>query len=277
MTTLWIVATPIGNLGDITKRAIDVLKSVDTIVCEDTRTTSNLLNFLGIRGKKLISFYDQVEERRIKPVVNILKRGEDVALVSEAGCPVISDPGYLLVRQCRTEGIRVCVVPGPSAVTAALMVSGIEPIPFSFLGFLPRKKGDIKACFEPFSFIRTTIVFFERKSRLKQSLKIAHEVLKGDREVAIVRELTKKHEEVIFLSLSEYDRLGELKGEITVVISPPKKDQIKTPVEEIREIIREHIKKGVQGGKDVVEDVMNSTTGWSKKEIYREYLRIRNL
>ncbi|GAB6888717.1 16S rRNA (cytidine(1402)-2'-O)-methyltransferase [Desulfothermus okinawensis JCM 13304] len=269
------MATPIGNLGDITKRAVEALKQVDVIACEDTRTTGKLLTVLGIFGKKLISFYDNVEKEKTEQIVKILEQGIDVALVSEAGSPIISDPGFFIVKECKKRGIKVSVVPGPSAPVAALIASGIEPIPFTFLGFMPRKEGDIRGVLAPFSNLNTTLIFFERKSRLKASLKIANEVLKGQREVAIVKELTKRHEEVIHLFLSEFEKLGELKGEITVVISPPEKKELKTPMEDVVNIIKEEIEGGYKG-RELVDRVVELCVGWNKKEVYNLYLRVKN-
>lgn len=274
-STLWIVATPIGNLGDISKRAIDVLNQVDVVACEDTRTTGNLLKLLGIPKKRLISYYDNVEKERLSKIIKILDRGKDVALVSEAGSPVISDPGFLLVRECRKRGIKVSVVPGPSAPIAALMISGIEPIPFTFLGFMPRKKGDIKATLGPFSQVNTTLIFFERKSRLKNTLKIAYDTLKGEREVAIVKEITKIYEDVIIIPLSEYEKIGELKGEITVVISPPQKRELKTNERDLINMIKMEM-AGNKSTKELVKNILEASDGWSKKEVYNLYLRIKN-
>ena len=275
LSTLWIVATPIGNLGDISKRAIEVLNQVDVVACEDTRTTGNLLNILGISKKKLVSYYDKVEKEKLDSILKILEDGKDVALVSEAGSPVISDPGFLLVRECRKRKIRVSAVPGPSAPIAALMISGIEPIPFTFLGFMPRKKGDIKATLTPFATINTTLIFFERKSRLKHTLQVAYETLKGEREVAIVKELTKMYEDVIFFPLSKYETIGELKGEITVIISPPQKKGLRTSEPDLINMIKKEMVSNVKG-KDLVERVLDASTGWSKKEVYNLYLRIKN-
>jgi len=272
--TLYLVATPIGNLGDITKRAIEILSNCPVIVTEDTRTTGNLLNYLGIEGKKLISFYEGKEEKEIPHILSLLRRGIDIALVSEAGSPVISDPGYLLVKECIKEDVKVTCAPGPSAPIASLMISGIEPIPFTFLGFLPRRQGEIKNLFYSFLNIKTTLIFFERKSRLKNTLKLAFDVFGGEREVAIVRELTKLYEEVIRFPLYEYNKLNEVKGEITVIISPPKKD-IKTDVSYVKKIIEQKIGSGLTG-KDIIKEVMDEVIGWNKKEIYDLFLRIKN-
>ncbi len=270
---LWIVATPIGNLGDISKRAIDTLKKVDLILAEDTRTATNLLNFLGIGKKKFISIYDEVEKDRVPEVIKYLKKGLSIALMSEAGSPVISDPGYLIVRECKRQGIKVSVLPGPCAPICALMISGIEPTPFTFLGFLPRKEGDKKKIFSTFNHINSTLVFFERKSRLMNSLKIANQVLKGDREVAIVRELTKIYEEVINFPLSEYEKLRELKGEITVVISPPRGLETKTPRDEVIGFIKQGLRSDLSN-REVVKSVQRKVVGWTKKEIYNISIRL---
>ncbi len=220
MGKLWVVPTPIGNLKDITLRALEVLKEVNYIACEDTRRTRILLNYYDIKGKKLISFYEPREELKIPSIVRII-RSEDVALVSDAGMPSISDPGFRLIRKCILEGIEVEVLPGASALTTALVGSGLPTDKFLFLGF-PPKKGT-KGFFEDFlSCSDVTFVLFESPNRVIKTLKTIREVF-GEVFVCVARELTKVHEEYlrghisrIIENLEERERI---KGEIVVLFS----------------------------------------------------------
>ncbi len=269
-----MVGTPIGNLGDITLRALEVLKGVDVIVAEDTRTTLRLFSLLGLKGKKRFIGFDQfMEEKKSKEIVELIEGGIDVALVSEAGCPCISDPGQYLVRICRERGIDVVVVPGPSAPIVALISSGFPSIPFTFLGFLPRKGADKKRLFSVHGTLRTTLIFFERKSRLRDSLKVAFEVL-GERDICIVREMTKLHEEVIYSSLSKWNEIEDIKGEITVVIAPCPYRREKTPEEEIMVMLRRELNRGGRL-KEIVDRVQKKTKGWDKKTLYNFCIRLK--
>ncbi len=207
MGKLFVIPTPIGNLKDITLRALEVLREVNYIACEDTRRTKILLNHYEIKGKKLISYYEPKEEKQIPRILKILEK-EDVALVSDAGTPAVSDPGYRLIRRCIEEGVEVEVLPGPSAVITALVGSGLPTDRFVFLGFPPKKgtKGffeELKACED------TTFVLFESPKRILKTLSLMGEVF-GDVEVCVARELTKIHEEYLRGTLS--DVLGELEG-----------------------------------------------------------------
>lgn len=192
---LYLVPTPIGNLKDITLRAIEVLSTVDIIACEDTRKTGLLLEKLGIKNKlQLLSYYEENEQGRIPQIINFLKESKSVALVSNAGTPTISDPGYKLVRECINENIPVESIPGPSSVLTALTSSGLPTDKFLFLGFLPKKEGKRKTIFESLP-KKTTIIFFESPFRLLKTLKGLKELL-GDINVVICRELTKVFEEI---------------------------------------------------------------------------------
>lgn len=204
MGTLFAVSTPIGNLKDITLRAKEVLSTVDYIACEDTRRSGNLLCQLQItnylpagRQSKLLSYYEQNELQRIPEIISILKNDNDVALVSDAGTPTISDPGFKLVRECIREGIRVESIPGPSSVITALVVSGLPTDKFLFVGYPPRKEGHRKKLFKNCTLnpIPCTLIMFEAPHRLVKTLKEMLEVF-GDIDIVICRELTKVHEEV---------------------------------------------------------------------------------
>ena len=216
---LFLVGTPIGNLGDMTERAKETLAGVDVVAAEDTRRTGRLLSRFGIK-RPLVSLFEGNEARRTAELLTGLREGKDVALVTDAGMPLISDPGHRLVRACVDEGIDVRVVPGPSAVTAALAVSGLPSDRFVFEGFLPRKAGDRRERLRSLADEQRTIVVFESPVRLETLLRDVLEEV-GDRRVAVARELTKLHEEVVRGRASEVlARLGgsEPKGEVVVVI-----------------------------------------------------------
>lgn len=217
---LIVVATPIGNLEDLSPRAAAVLQEADLVVCEDTRRTGRLLARLGEK-RPLISLYEHNERRRLPRLLSDLKAGRILALVTDAGTPLLSDPGYLLVRESLEIGVSVEHVPGPSAVLAALVLSGLPPHPFTFLGFPPPKAGKRRRFFSRFADFEHTLVIFESPHRLLASLADLEDVL-GDRPIAIARELTKLHEEVRRGSLSEVRkelaRTTSLRGEFTLVV-----------------------------------------------------------
>ena len=216
---LFLVGTPIGNLGDMTERAKETLSGVDVVAAEDTRRTGRLLSRFGIK-RPLVSLFEGNEARRTAELLTGLREGKDVALVTDAGMPLISDPGHRLVRACVDEGIDVRVVPGPSAATAALAVSGLPSDRFVFEGFLPRKAGDRRERIRSLADERRTIVVFESPLRLETLLRDVLEEV-GDRRVAVARELTKLHEEVVRGRVSEVlARIAgaEPRGEVVVVI-----------------------------------------------------------
>ena len=216
---LFVVGTPIGNLEDITLRALRVLGEVAAIACEDTRQTLKILNRYGIR-KPLISYYQPREGQRVPEIIRLLKEGRDVALVSDAGTPGISDPGFPLIRAALKEGIPVVPIPGPSAVTAALAASGLPTHRFCFAGFPPPKSTGLRKCLESLRHEEATLIFFLPTRRIPEFLAAVGEAL-GDRRVVVARELTKIHEEFLRGKASELAAaLGEktLKGEATVLI-----------------------------------------------------------
>ncbi len=197
---LYVVGTPIGNLKDITLRAIETLSNVEYIACEDTRKTGVLLKAIGVeRRAMLISYYEQTEDARIPNIINLLLNGKDVALVSDSGTPAISDPGYRLIRECLRNGIKVVSIPGPSATISALVSSGLPTDKFIFLGFLPKKEGNrlklLKNTKEGNEKIESTIIIYEAPHRILKVLESIKEVY-GNIEIVLARELTKVHEEV---------------------------------------------------------------------------------
>ncbi len=223
MGTLYVVATPIGNLNDITLRALEVLSKVGLIAAEDTRQTRKLLSSHGVRAK-LVSFNEHNQARRLPALVRALEEG-DIALVSDAGTPGISDPGRTLVERAHLEGHRVVPIPGPSAAVAALSASGLDASSYVFLGFLPRRRSDRRELIRRAAGLGLTLLLFEAPHRLKETLDDLLEVL-GDRRCLMARELTKVHEEVRLTDLAALRREFEARealGEITLVIegAPP--------------------------------------------------------
>ena len=220
---LHLVATPIGNLGDVTLRALWVLRNADRILCEDTRVTARLLSRFGIATP--LSPYHDHNADRVRPIVlEALHRGEKVALVSDAGTPLVSDPGFKLVRDALANNLPVTAVPGPSAALTALILSGLPPEVFLFAGFLPPRSGARRRMIAQWAKLVATLVFFEGPSRLAASLSDMAEIL-SDRNVAVARELTKRYEEVRRGRLSalaeHYREAGPPRGEVVIVVGPP--------------------------------------------------------
>jgi 16S rRNA (cytidine1402-2'-O)-methyltransferase len=218
--TLYLVGTPIGNLADLTERARRVLASVDVVAAEDTRRSGSLLRGLGISGPRLLSFFEGNERERLPELLELLRGGADVAVVTDAGMPGVSDPGYRLVAACVEEGLPVDVVPGPSAVLAALVVSGLPTDRFAFEGFLPRSGRARRERLEAVAGERRTVVLFESPHRVAATLRDLLEA-GGDRRAALCRELTKLHQEVVRGRLSELlERVAERepRGEVTLVL-----------------------------------------------------------
>ncbi len=217
---LYLVPTPIGNLADMTFRAVEVLKQVDTILAEDTRTTQVLLKHYNIEYKRIQSFHKFNEHKIVEQIVQRIKSGESMALVTDAGTPGISDPGYLLVRKCIENDVAVEALPGATAFVPALILSGLPSDRFVFEGFLPHKKGRQKRLKQLIDEPRT-MVFYESPHRLLKALKEFQEYFGGDRHAAVVRELTKIHEEVrrgTLAQLYEYFSSKTVKGEIVIVV-----------------------------------------------------------
>lgn len=217
---LYVVATPIGNLEDLTFRALRTLGEVSVIVCEDTRRTRKLLNKYSIK-KKLISYYHPKESQKIPQIISLLKQGKDVALVADSGTPGISDPGYPLIREAITQGIKIIPIPGPAAITAALSVAGLPTHRFLFLGFLPPKKEATKKLLASLKNEKATLVFYLPTRKLLSFLDLTLETI-GNRQIVIAREMTKIYEEFLRGTTEELlKKLEEkkLKGEATVLIS----------------------------------------------------------
>lgn len=267
--TLYLVGTPIGNLGDVSQRALDTLRAVDVVACEDTRHTRILLDRYGIPAK-VISMPAFDEPRRAGGIVERLVRGEDVALVTDAGMPGVSDPGTELVRQAVEAGVRVVPVPGPSAAIAALAASGLPTDRFTFFGFLPRKGGARRQALEELAVATGTSILYESPRRLHETLLDLREAL-GNRRACVARELTKVHEEFVRGSLEDLaERFsGEVLGEITLVLEgAPREREAADP----DDLLRARLASGVSV-KDAAREV-SEALGLPRKDIYRRALEI---
>lgn len=271
---LYIVATPIGNLEDITLRALRILSTVDLIAAEDTRRTRKLLTAYGI-NTLMVSLHAHNEVKRAKELVKKMGEGVNVAYVTDAGTPGVSDPGFLLLREAIQEGIQVVPVPGPSAVITALSVSGLPADTFLFLAFLPPRPSERRQVLSSLAEEKRTIVFFEAPHRLEATLKDIQEIL-GDRPLALTRELTKLHEEVIRGTVREVrERLKErpVKGEITLVLGglEGKKTVSDEEIEEALLLLRE---KGHLSDRDRIGRVAEEK-GVNRRRVYAIDLRLR--
>jgi len=268
---LYVVATPIGNLGDMTRRAVDTLSSVELILCEDTRLTARLCSAYGIATPR--APYHEHNAEAVRPgLISRLKEGSAFALVSDAGTPLISDPGFKLVREARDAGIEIYAVPGPSAVTAALSISGAPTDRVLFAGFLPTKAGARNRVLREVASVKATLLFYESPARLAESLAAMANVL-GDRRAAVARELTKMHEEVVESSLSGLaSRYADAppKGEIIVIVHPPETEAAEP--EEIERLLLEAL--GEFSLRDAVENVAVAT-GAPRKSVYAMALALR--
>ncbi len=269
---LYIVATPIGNLEDITLRALRVLKEVDLIAAEDTRHTQKLLSHYKI-DKPLMSYHEHNERARAPMIVERLSRGENIALLSDAGTPAISDPGYRLVVAAAAAGIRITPLPGASALTAALSGAALPTDRFVFEGFLPAKKKERRQRLQELHAETRTLVCYEAPHRLLDLLRDMLEIL-GDREVAVAREISKIHEEIRRGRLSEILEQfagGNIKGELTLVVGGSREEASVSQAQLEREI--EKLRSEGKRVKEVAE-VLGVRFGYSKREIYRLTLRL---
>lgn len=271
---LWIIATPLGNPEDLSPRARHTLANADLVLAEDTRRAARLFAQCGLRVKKILSFFEHNERERQPEILKALENGANIALITDAGTPLLADPGYRLVRACRRNGFAVSPVPGPSAPVAALSAAGIPPIPFTFLGFLPRGAKGREKLFHDFSSVPGSLVFFERKDRLGESLDMANRIL-GPREMAICRELTKTYEEFITGKLGNFRELASgLLGEITVIIGPPE-EMAQMPEDKALEIFARELAKGVKPRKAAAL-AQPQCPGWTVAEIYALAARQKN-
>ena len=270
---LYLVATPIGNLEDITLRAIRILKEVDIIAAEDTRHTLKLLNHLEI-SKPLISYYKQTEKNKCEYLIDQLNSGKNIALVSDAGTPVISDPGEVIVKEAIKNNIKVYSVPGPCALISALISSGISANKFSFIGFLPVPSKKKQEELETIKDYETTLIFYEAPHKLKSTLEVMLEIL-GDRNICLARELTKIHEEFTRGKISEIlNNLLEPKGEYVIIVEgnySKKRDEL-TALNNLS--LEEHFSYYEKLGfskKDIIKKIAKDRNV-SKNEIYQHFI-----
>lgn len=227
MGTLFVVATPIGNLNDISNRALQTLRDADVIACEDTRQTIKLLNHFGIQ-KPMTSYHEFNEERKAEELANELAGATTIALVSDAGTPALADPGYRLVRLCRQRGIPVVAIPGPNAAITALSASGLPSDEFMFLGFLPSKRNARRQKLMAVTNAMCTLVFYETPHRIQAALEDVQNVL-GDRQVCVAREITKIHEEFLFGTASDVRARVKALGEFVVIVTGAKEKREEGP------------------------------------------------
>ena len=265
--SLYLIPTPIGNLDDITIRSLNTLKTVDVILCEDTRDTGLLLSHYDIK-KKLVSCHEYNEDKIIENVVSMLKEGLNIGLVTDQGTPIISDPGYIVSRGVIEAGYNVISLPGATAFVPALTTSGIEPSPFLFYGFLNSKSSKQKTELVSLKNLKYTIIFYESVHRMKETLKNMLEVL-GDRKIAVCRELSKIHEEIVRDNISNIIPLVDnMKGEFVIVVEGNKE------IVDFSELdVLEHVKMYVEDGlseMDAIKKVAKER-GVAKSVIYTEY------
>jgi 16S rRNA (cytidine1402-2'-O)-methyltransferase len=269
---LYVVATPIGNLGDLTARAKEVLAACDGVIAEDTRHSGHLLAHLGIH-KPLYSLPAFDESARVEPLVRRLAQGESLALVTDAGTPAVSDPGAVLVRRAVEEGVAVVPVPGPSAAMAAVSVTGFPEGRFHFAGFLPRKASQRAQMLSELAGLRAQLVFYEAPQRLLRTLAELRGAL-GDRAAVVARELTKLHEEVARGTLSQLEQrfAGEVRGEVVIVVRGAPEAAPADPAA-LEEEVRSRLSRG-ESPRSIAEALSGSHP---KREVYRLALILRNV
>ncbi len=271
--TLYLVPTPIGNLEDMTYRSINILSTVEVIFSEDTRVTLQLLNYFDIK-KKLIALHDHNEDIEKEKVLEYLKNGKSVAIVTDRGTPIISDPGYKTVKYVTDNGYNVVGLPGANAFVPALITSGIEPSPFMFYGFLNSKDSKRKAELESLKFCKYTIIFYEAPHRIKKTMEEILEIF-GDRQVSLSREISKKFESIYRGNISDLlPTLDNIKGEFVIVVSPYKEDNSNNNELSVIDNVKLYIENGMEV-MDAIKRVAKERN-IPKNEIYREYHR-RNL
>jgi 16S rRNA (cytidine1402-2'-O)-methyltransferase len=272
--TLYIVATPIGNLEDMTYRAVRILAEVDLVAAEDTRHSLKLLNHFNI-SKSLTSYFDHNQQFKGERILNALRQGKSVALISDAGTPCISDPGYNLVRDAVAEGIAVIPIPGACAAIAALSGSGLPSDSFTFAGFPPSRQGKRRGFLAALAGLPGTLVLYEAPHRLEETLQDIRETM-GERQVVVARELSKIFEEFLRGPVSEVISAvaeGKARGEIVILIAPG--EALEVPAEPLENVLRRCLDEEGLSVKDAARKAAE-ITGTSRSEAYAEALRLRN-
>ena len=271
---LYVIATPIGNLGDISLRALTALAKVDRIACEDTRHSGLLLAQFGIK-RPLLSYHEHNADKVRPRLLAQLAAGERIALISDAGMPLVADPGFKLVRACRQAGYGVTVIPGANAALTALAGAGLPMDQFYFAGFLPAKAMARRQAIEALEFVQATLVFYEAPQRLAESLIDLEKILGSPRPAAVARELTKMFEETrrgALGDLAAYCRDHEAMGEIVIIVAPLERKKITTDMAVLDDILKENLR--TQSLRDAVASV-SATTGVRKGEVYARALWLR--
>ncbi|MGN1063408.1 MAG: 16S rRNA (cytidine(1402)-2'-O)-methyltransferase [Alphaproteobacteria bacterium] len=271
---LYLVSTPIGNLGDISERAKQVLANADLIACEDTRTTGSLLTMLGIKHGALTAYHEHNADKVRPMLLDKLRHGVNIALVSDAGTPLVSDPGYRLVRACKEAGLAVTTVPGANAVLSALQLSGLPSDSFYFGGFLPVKSAARQTALAVVKDLPATLIFYETPNRLQETLVDIHAVY-GNRKMAVVREITKKFEETqtdtVEALIRYYTENKAPKGELVLVIDRSDEKTLSVSDEELTALIQKTLKyASVRDTAEIVAEM----TGLHKKQIYKRALEL---
>ena len=268
---LYIVATPIGNLDDITFRALDVLKNSDIILCEDTRRSLKLLNHFKLK-KKLVSYHKFNEQKELSKLIEYLKEGKILSLISDAGTPILSDPGLLLVKACIENNINISSIPGPSAITTAVSISGFDE-KYLFFGFLPKKENELVKTLSQLKDIDFSIVFFIPAIKINFYLDFFKQFF-NDRDILIAREMTKLHETFYRSKVKDVELFRQsLKGELTIVISKKNINNVSLTNEKIILEAKKYLKKYTL--KDVVE-LLSKKEKISKKKVYDICLKLKN-
>lgn len=263
--TLFLVATPIGNLEDMTFRAINTLKEVDFIYAEDTRVSKTLLNHYEIHTK-LLTYHDFNKEIKTTDILEKLRDGKNIALISDAGYPLISDPGYYLIREVIKEDFNVVSIPGANALLSALVTSGIAPHPFTFVGFLNAKEGKRKKELETYKHHSETLVFYESPNRINKTIQSIYDVF-GERELVIARELTKKFEEIIRGNSKNLIDVEDIKGECVLVVKGYEEvvDDSLSILEEVNQLIKEGL-----SSKEAIK-LVSKKRNIPKNDVYMEF------
>lgn len=269
--TLYLIPTPIGNMDDLTYRTVKILNEVEVLFCEDTRETGKLLSALDIK-KKMIANHEHNEETNKDKIIEYLKKGFNVGLVSDRGTPVISDPGYELARHVISEGYNVVALPGATALIPALITSGIAPMPFTFYGFLNSKKTKREKELAELKLNKATLIFYESPHRINDTLESLKNVLGGHRKMSISREITKKYEEIYRGTIGELiEQNNEYKGELVVVVEGNKEI-----VEYKTLTVEKHVNLYIEDGKSSMEaiKIVAKERGMKKSEVYDIYHNI---